>query len=162
MNDMDCLEALFDNIIDTPEKDSENFKNLCLKNGDSILALARKIDYPRYDAFSKVYHTKSMEFLLADLKQRKKTPADHVFGCRDPSTEAGSWNKAYVYAKQGDQQVGAVFEDQKDYISHPTLEDALQQYQNFIRQGWTPMAPEDIRATSGIVVGEETNLNPGS
>lgn len=157
--EMKEILALFDKIIDTPEKDSENFRKMCLDHGHSILTLASNLGYSRYDEFMKVYMTKSTEFLMEDMAKRKEIPADHVFGCRDPSTTLGSWSKAYVFCEQGTSRVGAVFDDGKDYIGHPTLEEAGRQYLKFLKDGWVPMTTEDITKTSGITVGDETDFS---
>ena len=152
------LTILLDKIVDTPEKDSEDFKKLCLDYGHSILYFAKEIGYPRYDAFETVYMKKSTEFLMEDMAKRREIPADRAFGCRDPSTTLGSWSKAYVFCQQGDTRVGAVFDGGKDYVGHPTLEEAGEQYAKFLEDGWVPMTTEDIIKTSGITVGDDTDM----
>ena len=156
--EMENIQTLFDQIIDTPEKDSENFRKLCLDYGHSILYFAKEIGYPRYDAFETVYMKKSTEFLMEDMAKRRDIPADRAFGCRDPSTALGSWSKAYVFCRQGDTRVGAVFDGGKDYVGHPTLEEAGEQYAKFLADGWVPMTTEDVIKTSGITVGDDTDM----
>ena len=156
--EMENIQTLFDQIIDTPEKDSDNIRKLCLYYGHSILTLAKEIGYPRYEEFETVYMKKSTGFLMEDMAKRREIPADRAFGCRDPSTALGSWSKAYVFCQQGDTRVGAVFDGGKDYVGHPTLEEAGEQYAKFIEDGWVPMTTEDVIKTSGITMGDDTDM----
>lgn len=87
---------------------------------------------------------------------------DRIFGCRSPSSKGiGKWDGAFVYCRDGLQQIMAYFEDNVDYINDEpiTFNDVTKEYNKCIEQGWIPMTPEDLEKTSGVTIDEHTKLD---
>jgi hypothetical protein len=84
---------------------------------------------------------------------KKDTSTEYLFGCRHPDSKPFSWDRAMVVAKlaNSDTITAAVFENGMDYIGHPkTYDEAYKSYDTFIKEGWVPMTPEDLKKTSGV------------
>lgn len=67
-----------------------------------------------------------------------------AFGCIKPKEE-GKHTEAYVFCTTGLENTGAYFENGKDYIGHPTFQEAVQEYKKNIEKGWQPMTVDELK-----------------
>ena len=132
--------------------DNEMFEILGNMHYSQVEQLLEVINFPR----SKEILTKIFPIFL------KKPAADIAFGCRKPNTLPGSAYGAFVYVQNGPEKVFAIFEHGKDFIGHPkNIYEAVKIYDNYMKTYKAiPMSIEDMMSTSGIVVDNETKLNP--
>lgn len=67
-----------------------------------------------------------------------------VFACRDPKSKGiGEWDGALIIVEN----TLSMFIENKDFIGHPSYEEAKKTYLEYINKGWIPMTPEDIKET---------------
>ena len=70
--------------------------------------------------------------------------ARRVLACRDPSSKGfGEWDGALVIVDD----LLVMFVDGRDFIGHPSYEDAQKMYIEYIDKGWVPMTREDLNET---------------
>lgn len=113
-----------------------------------IFHLANLLEYPRKD---EVYRVAIEYSVRKHTEKVENTDVQYACGCRHPDSEFGTSDKAFVVAKSEDFITAAVFMDGKDYIGHPQSdEEAKEQYDAHVADGWVPMTNEDVVKTSGI------------
>lgn len=85
-----------------------------------------------------------------------------AFGCRSPKSKgAGRWDGAFVFCKHDNGCIAAVFENRMDYVNNrATYETSIMDYNKYVGDGWIPMTAEDLQATAGLNIDENTNLKP--
>ena len=85
-----------------------------------------------------------------------------VRGCRSPNSKGnGHWDGAFIFSIDNNgNTIGAIFEDNRDYISNyieedgklvkPTLDFFIKEYNDKLSHGWIDMQVDDIKLTCGI------------
>ena len=70
--------------------------------------------------------------------------ARRILACRDPRSKGlGEWDGALIIVEN----TTIMFIENKDFIGHPSYEEAKETYLEYIEQGWIPMTREDIKET---------------
>lgn len=77
-----------------------------------------------------------------------------ILALRDPnSSGVGSWDGAFLFIEQtGRLDVLALFVEDKDFIAHPSYQEAEELYLDYLDKGWQPMPDQDIFETSRVKV----------
>jgi hypothetical protein len=81
-----------------------------------------------------------------------------AFGCRKPAEEGSSY-EAYVFCCTLTERTGAYFESGKDFIGHPTLKEAIQEYKKNIANGWIPLTVDELKKCGCPSIDENTNTS---
>lgn len=83
-----------------------------------------------------------------------------AFGCRDPSTNVGSYEEAFVVIGDGKKIVSIMISDQRIYKEFDEkIEDCLKRYDELIDYGWCKMTPMDVSVTADIYIDGETIID---
>lgn len=80
---------------------------------------------------------------------------DFVVGARDPDTQNGEWQGAFVGGSQNGTLYMAFFKNRMDFIGKPsTRNEVLTAFEACLKRGWAQMTPLDIHNTAGIEMHE--------
>jgi hypothetical protein len=97
------------------------------------------------------------------MKEKHRSKAEYIFGCRHPDSEPFSWDRALVFGKyEGSSGItAAMFQNGMDFIGHPRdYREAYLEYNHCVKEGWIPMSKEDLEKTSGVEIDSSTSTCP--
>jgi hypothetical protein len=152
------ITLIFNKALDSD--DDHLFRKLIETTGlDGIIKLADLVKYPRKDLITR----KAIECNPYPLENPKKPVAEFMFGCRHPESKSHTFDRAFVVTKprNAHEIMIALFNNGIDYIGQAkTLDEAFDNYDQYLHNGWVPMSIDDLRKITGVEIDDETLLEP--
>lgn len=152
------IKVIFDKALDL--NDTQLFHKLVESTLiPGITKLADIIKYERKDEIIK----KAINDNLDSIEINEKPVAELLFGCRHPESKSLSWDRAYVVVKLKNmlEITFALFNNGEDSVNKTrNIDEAFNNYDNYIDKGWVPMTIEDLREISGTEIDNETLIEP--
>jgi hypothetical protein len=142
----EAVTAIFDAALEDP---SSLDALLDAGGTHAIFLMASASDHPRKDEIPEIAVRRSLQ----RMQERPKPELEYVLGCRRPGSQG--CDGVFVVAKEAASKfiTSAVFEGGIDYIGHPDTDvEARGKYDEFVKEGWIPMTPEDILVCAGVEV----------
>jgi hypothetical protein len=151
------IKNIFDNLNDS--KNIQIFNKIVDNIGiHGIMELCEIAKYDKDTTDNIVI--KSIKRILNNYNNVSIT--EYVFGCRHIESKEYSWDRAFVIAKTKNSKfiTLAYFNDGIDYIRKTkSYNEAIKEYNTYIKLGFIPMSIKDIEETSGIIIDKNTITN---